>query len=68
MQLLRVVASRVTPGVIREVVLALVLLSAAAVMVWGIASIPTSWAVPAARFFAGFLLGVLGALFLVEAD
>lgn len=50
--------------IMREAVLALILLVAAGLVVAGVAD----WSVPAAKVVAGILLAAVGALFLVEAD
>lgn len=50
--------------ILREVVLALVLVAAAAVVVDGVAD----WSVPAAKIVGGILAAGLAVLFLVEAD
>lgn len=50
--------------ILREVVLAIILVGAAALVVDGVAG----WSVPAAKIVGGFLAAAIGALFLVEAD
>lgn len=50
--------------ILREVVLAIILVGAAALVVDGVAG----WSVPAAKIVGGVLVAAIGALFLVEAD
>lgn len=50
--------------ILREVVLALILIAASAAVIDGVAG----WSVPAAKIVAGVLAAGLAFLFLVEAD